>query len=68
MTAEVISFRPTDAELEAAWEVYDEAQRRVVDMYRSEGGSTAAQRRAAVVEADRLHAHFKRLCERAEAR
>lgn len=62
----VLSFKPQQQEVDAAWEAYDAAQRRVMDLYR-DAASTADQRRLAVIEADRLHRTFRRLIERAES-
>lgn len=67
MSANVIPFRPAEAELDGAWAAYDTARLRVDALYRDEA-STSDQRRAAVIEAERLHAAFRRLLTRAGER
>ena len=63
---QILSFSPAQSELDEAWAAYDAARLRVEDLYRDEA-STACQRRSAVVEAERLHATFRRLFQRSEA-
>lgn len=67
MSAEIIALRPTDAELERAWQAYDAARLRVEELYAAAPASTSQERLAAVTEAARLHRAFTRLCARAEA-
>lgn len=67
MSAEIIALRPPQAQLDEAWAAYDAARLRVEALYRDEA-STSDQRRAAVIEAERLHQAFRRLMGRAEAR
>lgn len=67
MGAQVLSFKPTDAEMEQAWQAYDSARLRVEAMYAISHLTTEQDRRAAVHEANRLHRIFYRLCARAEA-
>lgn len=67
MNGQVIPFRPAEAELDEAWQAYDAARLRVEALYRDET-STSDQRRGAVIEAERLHAAFRRMLSRAEGR
>lgn len=66
MSGEVIVLRPAQAEVEDAWAAYDAARLRVEDLYR-DPESTPAQRREAVMAAERLHQEFRRLYARSEA-
>ena len=63
---QLLHFRPDERQLTAAWETYDAARLRVEALYRDDQ-STSDQRRCAVVEAERLHATFRRLLARAAA-
>lgn len=67
MSAEIIALRPAQAELDAAWAAYDAARLRVEELYRNPD-SAPAERRAAVMEAERLHGEFRRLYARTGAR
>lgn len=66
VTAEILSFRPSEDELSGAWAAYDEARLRTMRLYR-DPASTTKQRLEAVSEENRLHHKFYRLCIRAEA-
>ena len=66
MSATIVPLRPAQAELDAAWSAYDAARLHVEELYRDRE-STPAARRAAVIEAERLHGEFRRLYSRAEA-
>jgi hypothetical protein len=66
-TGTVIHLRPSQFELNQAWHAYDAAQLHVVALYKSEA-STAAERRAAVTEAARLHRIFCDIMERMDRR
>lgn len=65
MSAEIVRLRPEQADLDAAWSAYDAARLHVEQLYRNLD-STPAERRAAVIEAERLHGDFRRLYSRAE--
>jgi hypothetical protein len=65
VSAEIVRLRPAQAELDAAWAAYDASRLKVEELYR-DGTSTSHERRAAVIEAERLHADFRRLYARAE--
>jgi hypothetical protein len=62
---QLLSLRPSDDELQAAWLAYDIARLHVEALYRDQA-STSEQRMQAAVEANRLHGAFARLCRRAE--
>lgn len=62
MTATILSFRPTDEALEAAWLAYERARDHAEAMDRET--TTLAERCAAALEAARLHRVFYRLCAR----
>jgi hypothetical protein len=66
MSAEIVTLRPAQAELDAAWAAYDAARLQVEELYRNPD-SVPAERRAAVIEAERLHGEFRRLYARAGA-
>lgn len=62
---QILSFRPTDDQLSAAWDAYEAARREADAMDHSL--TTSAQRMAAAMEAIRLHGVFYLLCNRLEA-
>lgn len=64
MSAKVLTFRPADADLEAAWIAYDTARLKVEALYLDET-STAPQRREAVLEAEQLLQKLRNLWRRA---
>ncbi|MEA3044557.1 MAG: hypothetical protein QOH47_2395 [Sphingomonadales bacterium] len=62
----IVAFRPEPSTVETAWAAYDAAQLEVVRLYQDQD-STPTQRRAALLEALRLHDNFARLSRRAAA-
>lgn len=62
---QILSFRPTDDQISAAWDAYEAARREADAMDHSL--TTSAQRMHAEMEAIRRHRIFYRLCERLEA-
>lgn len=68
MSAEVISFRPSDADLEEAWEAYDQAQRHVMSLFEDLSATSSRQRMEAALEANRRLLAFRRLATRWDAR
>jgi len=66
MSAEVISLRPSQADLEAAWAAYDAARMQLERLYAFPVSSTDNERFNAAIQAVRAHQAFYRLAKRME--
>ena len=66
MSARLLSFRPSQVELEAAWCAFDERRRELEAMYREDRG-TVLERMNVALECNRLHRQFAALCSRMDA-
>lgn len=64
MSAEVISFRPSEDELQAAWDAYDRAHRHFLSLYEHVNSTSSRERMDAALEANKLFREFRRLCDR----
>lgn len=66
MGAEILSFRPSDDELERAWREYDRARIYTESLYANLEQTTPGERREASLEHIRLLHRLTRLLKRAE--
>jgi hypothetical protein len=63
---QVLSFKPSETELQEAWEAFDAARINVERLYAWPVNSTPEQRFAACMTMNECHRRFTRLCARME--